>query len=74
MSVNRVRFSLDISWDSYLLHYRGVADNVQVRANDGRRVQFPANLLRRYITREGIHGEFFLSYDAQGKVVDFGPV
>ncbi len=65
-----VHFHLDISREEYLRYYQGVARYVAVRADDGRVIWFPANLLRQFVTGEGVHGEFRLSFDARHKVGD----
>lgn len=62
-----VTISLNISSDEYLRFYEGSAELVVAQAKDGRTVQFPANLLRQFVTHEGIVGQFIIEYDAQGK-------
>ncbi len=63
------RFSLSLSAERYLAYYQGAARAVIVRAHDGRRVQFPADALRPYVTQDGVHGEFVLQANAQGRLV-----
>jgi len=58
-----VRFDLHIDTERLKSYYQGVARNIQVRAHDGRLVRFPANAVRRYITRDGVHGVFELEFD-----------
>lgn len=55
-----IRFSLNLSSDQYLRYYRGAARAVQVRAEDGRMVRFPAAALRPFVTHDGVQGEFEL--------------
>ncbi len=64
-----VHFNLHILYDDYLSFYQGVARSVSVVADDGRRVEFPAKWVQRYLTREGIHGRFELSFDEQHKLI-----
>ncbi|MBK9131389.1 MAG: DUF2835 domain-containing protein [Gammaproteobacteria bacterium] len=64
-----VTFVLNISSDEYLRYYQGAARHVVVRGRDGRTIQFPAGLLRRFVTRDGVHGEFRLCFDAGNKLV-----
>lgn len=64
-----VRFRLDISPESYLAYYQGVARSVVVTGRDGRRLQFPADRLRPFVTHEGVRGEFELEFDASHKFV-----
>ncbi len=65
----RLTVTLSIDGDSYLRHYRDGVKDVVARTDDGRNVRFPANILRRVVTRDGIHGRFCIEFDAQGKFV-----
>lgn len=65
-----VRFNLNILYDDYLAFYQGVAKNVSVVAYDGRRIEFPANLIQRHLTREGIRGSFELEFDNNNKLIE----
>ncbi len=51
-----------------LRYYRGKAACVSVVAEDGRRVRFPAENLRPFVTREGIHGRFALRFDEHNRL------
>lgn len=68
--VNELRFRLSISADDYLRYYQGSARAVIARSHDGRRVQFPAGSLRRFVTREGVQGEFALRFDGHNKLIE----
>ena len=63
------RFRLDISADRFLAYYRGTARAVLATTVDGRRVQFPANALRPFLSHEGVRGEFLLEFDADNKFI-----
>jgi len=65
--VKEVRFRISIPSDDYLLYYQGVAKNVITRSEDGRSIQFPAKILQKFLTHDGIHGYFVLVYDDNGK-------
>lgn len=65
--MNEIRFSLSITPERYLTYYQGAAQQVSVRAHDGRRLQFPASVLRPYVSHEGIHGEFAIQFDANNR-------
>ncbi len=65
-----IRFRLAISADKYLRFYAGQARSVVARSHDGRRVQFPAGALRRFVSRDGVHGEFELRFDDDNKLID----
>jgi len=67
IDMHRYAFHLHISADQYLDYYRGTAQHVVVRATSGQTVQFPAALLQRFITTEGVHGNFVLVCDEQHK-------
>ena len=58
---------LSISADKYKLLYQGAARTVYARATDGRSVQFPADILRPFLLRDGIQGIFRIRFDQKGK-------
>lgn len=62
-----VIFSLAIAPEVYLQYYRGSARAVIVTAEDGRKIQFPANALQPFIRADGIHGRFRLLFDKNHK-------
>ncbi|NEV61780.1 DUF2835 domain-containing protein [Thiorhodococcus minor] len=67
--MQRFYFSLSISASEYLKYYRGAAGRVIVRASDGRTLSIPAANLRRFVTQEGIRGQFCLTVDQDHKLV-----
>jgi len=67
--MSRYEFHLHISSDAYLDYYRGTVHHVIVRCASGQTVQFPASLLQRFVTTEGIHGTFVLTCDQHNKCV-----
>lgn len=64
--MKQVVVNLAISADDIALHYRGAVKHVIASTLDGRRVRFPANILRSVLRRDGIHGTFSIHYDEQG--------
>jgi hypothetical protein len=66
--MNEYRFRLAISAEDYLAYYQGAVRQVVVTLANGQRLQFPADSLRPFVTREGVHGEFVLRVDAQNKL------
>jgi hypothetical protein len=66
----RLRFRLSITADTFAAYYRGRVRQVQVRSSDGRLVRFPASALRRFLTHAGIDGEFELTFDQRGRLID----
>ncbi|HOO90708.1 MAG TPA: DUF2835 family protein [Syntrophales bacterium] len=67
---NRVRFNLNISPEAYLVYYRGEAEYVIVRTHNQTLVKFPARYLRRFISHDGIHGEFEIEYGQDNRFKD----
>jgi len=57
--------SLAIAPDEYRRWYEGSAKDVVATSIDGRRVRFPAPILRPYVTRDGIKGRFRIWFDDQ---------
>ncbi|MBS3954260.1 MAG: DUF2835 domain-containing protein [Methylomicrobium sp.] len=53
-----IRFSLNLGYDQYLMVYQGVAKQVSVVADDGRRIAFPAGKIQSYLNRDGVSGYF----------------
>jgi len=68
--VSRYEFDLHISPEQYLDYYRGTVKHVLVHCTSGQTVQFPAALLQRFVTNEGIHGHFVLTCDDNHKGAD----
>ncbi len=62
-------FLLNISTEKYQSYYQGVASAVNVQAEDGRRIQFPASELRPYVTHSGIQGRFEIEFSEDYKLI-----
>ncbi len=62
---------LSLTRDEVLRVYSGAVTAVQARCLDGRSVQFPASVLRRHVTPNGVHGTFRLHVDASQRLVAF---
>lgn len=58
---------LELSAEACLAHYEGRVGQVLAYSLDGRRVAFPAEALRRVVTREGVHGTFRLFFTPDGR-------
>lgn len=56
-----------ISADEYLKQYSYPTAIVTTQSRDGRRVRFPANILRPYVSHSGIRGIFRICFDSNGK-------
>lgn len=63
------RFSLQLPYDQFLKVYQGVAKNVSVIADDGRRIAFPAGNIQSFLTKEGINGYFEMELTAENKFI-----
>jgi len=68
--MNEVRFCLSISTQDFLAYYKGVARYVVVHVEDGRTLQLPASVLRRFLVSDGIYGEFSVRFDDNNKLQD----
>ena len=62
-----VSFALNISQDVLLTYYEGAAKSVVAKTLDGRNIQFPANILRQFVTAEGVQGLFEMEFDENNK-------
>lgn len=65
---------LAITADQMLAYYRGAARTVRVRATNGQTVQFPASVLQRLVTQDGVHGRFRMVFDDNHKFLRMEPV
>lgn len=69
-SPQKVRFRLAIPAEVYAAYYRGAIKAVSVTASDGRRIQFPVNLIHQFLSCEGIYGTFEMLFDEKQKCLD----
>jgi len=65
-----IRFSLNLSSEDFLQHYQGAASAVVVQADDGRRIQLPANSLRPFVGQLGVVGRFELELNQNNKLIN----
>lgn len=65
-----LRFRLNLSSAEFMAYYQGLAASIQTLSLDGRRVRFPASILRPHLSHDGVHGLFALRVDAHHRVVD----
>lgn len=63
-------FRLEISAQEYQRVYAGTAKSVVAEDMRGLRVQFPAAVLRPFVTHAGISGRFVIRMDENHKFVD----
>ena len=74
MSMQKMRFSLDISAPKYQSYYMGAAKFVKVRSDDGRTLRFPASALQKFVNHSGIQGRFEIVFNDQCKLVSISRV
>lgn len=65
----KIRVALDLPPHRFLAYYEGVVDDVVAKASDGRKIRFPARVLRPFMTQKGVIGSFFITYDDNKKFV-----
>ena len=63
------QFSLRISALEMQRYHSGQARTVVVIAENGQRLQFPAELLRGFVSQDGVQGWFEIEYDDAGKLL-----
>ena len=64
-----IRFRLAISAEDYLAYYQGSAQVVVVRSEDNQTIRFPANAIRKFVTCDGIYGDFEITFDENNKLI-----
>ncbi|NQY26374.1 MAG: DUF2835 domain-containing protein [Piscirickettsiaceae bacterium] len=65
-----IRFYLNLSQEQALKYYQGSARFVVVTAENGQRIQFPAEHIRSFIGTSGIQGWFSITFDKNNKLID----
>ena len=66
---HKMRFTLNISAEQYGVYYQGNARFVQVKADDGRTLRFPASELQRFVSHTGVRGNFEIEFSKEHKLV-----
>lgn len=61
--MNAIVVDLVITPEEFQRLYQGSADTVHAYSLDGRKIQFPANILRPFVTHYGIRGRFQILFD-----------
>lgn len=69
----RLHLDISLSADEFLKVYQGSANRVFIRSREGRSVSLPARHLQPFLTREGVHGSFILTFDQNGKMISLVP-
>ena len=67
--MQRYEFNLRITPSRYQDYYRGKIRHVVAQCSTGQNVQFPAALLQKFVTMDGIAGHFVLTCDENNKCI-----
>lgn len=68
--MHEYRFRLAIRPEKYLAYYEGAVHQIVVTLASGKRLQFPADALRPFVTHDGVYGEFVLRVNAENQLQD----
>ncbi len=66
--MHKAVFSISLNSEQVLQFYKGLKHRVQVRTQEGQSMSIPYDILLKYVTREGVHGTFQISYGSDGKL------
>ena len=64
-----LHFRLNLPPDEALRYYQGHARFVVVTAENGQRIQFPAEHIRPFINQSGVQGYFSSQFDESNKLL-----
>lgn len=67
--MNELIFNLHITPEQYQAYYQGSARTISVKTETGHSLKFPANAVQKFITHEGVHGRFKITFDENNKLV-----
>jgi hypothetical protein len=65
--MQQIIVDLFISREEWLKLYRGETHTVFATSRDGRSIKFPANILTKYTTQNGVEGSFVIQFTDEGK-------
>ncbi|WP_252177122.1 DUF2835 family protein [Endozoicomonas sp. 4G] len=66
--MNKATFSVSLNSQQVLQYYQGKKNRVQVNTREGFSMSIPYDILLKFVTREGVHGTFEISYGSDGKL------
>ena len=66
--LNSIRFRLAISSEEFLAYYQGCAKVVVARTEDNQTIRFPASAIRKFVSHDGIFGDFEITFDENNKL------
>jgi uncharacterized protein DUF2835 len=64
-----LHFRLNLPPDEALRYYQGKARFIIVTAENGQRIQFPADHIRPFINQSGVQGYFSIQFDDNNKLL-----
>ncbi|MDV6251103.1 DUF2835 domain-containing protein [Vibrio sp. EA2] len=62
-------FTLNIPYQTFVSHYSGVSNAIQVVTHHGLRLQLPAAKFRPFLSQLGVRGQFRLTTDQNNKFI-----
>ncbi len=62
-------FKLHLTTEEYLQYYEGMANSIQVHSACGKIIQFPAEKMRNFVLKNGVHGTFIIELDNKNKFI-----
>jgi len=65
--MQQIIIDISINKDEWLKIYRGETNLVYGQSRDGRSIKFPANILSKYTTHNGVQGSFVINFNPDGK-------
>ncbi len=69
LKLNSITVRLAIAADDFVRLYSGAAKDVIAEDQEGRLLRFPGNILRSFVSHEGVCGTFTITYEDGGKFV-----
>lgn len=69
MNKKELIFKLNLSKKQFLNYYKGIVRKIVVRSFNGKTVKFPAGILQKFISDNGINGIFKIIFDSNNKFI-----
>jgi len=63
------RFRLALSAEECLAYYQGSAQFVIAYSEDNKTIRFPASAIRKFVTHDGVFGNFEITFDENNKLI-----
>ncbi|MBQ4812605.1 hypothetical protein A7985_03190 [Pseudoalteromonas luteoviolacea] len=62
-------FYLTLTYEQCLAYYEGEVEHIQVIEDGGKRIRFPAQHIRRFVSTIGVSGRFRLQLDDNNRFI-----